>query len=195
MTPTEIHRRREAPDVRRAQILKAAERVFVEDGLDASMADIAAAAGVAKGTVYLYFESKAQLLAAVRAQYIDEFSVVVLAAGSKQPSACDELEQYAGSLFDWALQNWALHHVLFHEAGFSEEDAFARGTEIFRDAIARGIDSGEVHVGDPALVADFLVQGVHGLLVATMNPAEPDRARFDRAVAELIPRALGVPRS
>src|SRR5215210_7257384 len=56
--------RRRPPDVRREQILDAAERVLVERGLaTTTMADVAGAAAVAKGTVYLYFESKAGLRA------------------------------------------------------------------------------------------------------------------------------------
>src|SRR5215467_13851719 len=40
-------------------ILEAARRVFAEKGFsDATVDDVAAAAGVAKGTVYLYYESK-----------------------------------------------------------------------------------------------------------------------------------------
>ena len=37
------------------------------------MAEVAEAASVAKGTVYLYFESKAELLAGLRARYFDDF--------------------------------------------------------------------------------------------------------------------------
>lgn len=47
---------------KREKIIQAAVGVFGESGFDAaSMADIAAKAGVAKGTLYLYFPSKEQL--------------------------------------------------------------------------------------------------------------------------------------
>lgn len=46
-------------EFRCAKILEAARRVFAKKGLaDATMDEIAAAAGLAKGTLYLYFESK-----------------------------------------------------------------------------------------------------------------------------------------
>jgi len=46
-------------EFRCAEILEAARRVFAKKGLaDATMDEIAAAAGLAKGTLYLYFESK-----------------------------------------------------------------------------------------------------------------------------------------
>ena len=53
------------PDKREA-ILKAAIRIFAEHGFfNAQVADIARAAGVAAGTVYLYFKSKDDLLISI----------------------------------------------------------------------------------------------------------------------------------
>lgn len=49
-------------DMRQRQLLDAALRVFARDGFDgASVASIADEAGVAKGSVYLYFDSKEAL--------------------------------------------------------------------------------------------------------------------------------------
>ena len=51
---------------KRSQILAGARRVFFERGFDAaSMGDIARAAGVSKGTLYVYFENKEDLFAAL----------------------------------------------------------------------------------------------------------------------------------
>jgi len=47
---------------KRRQIMDGARRVFMSDGFDgASMNDIARVAGVSKGTLYVYFDSKEQL--------------------------------------------------------------------------------------------------------------------------------------
>ncbi|HEV2984143.1 MAG TPA: TetR family transcriptional regulator, partial [Vicinamibacterales bacterium] len=54
------------PGPKRDAILRAATDVFAESGyFNAQVADVARAAGVAAGTVYLYFRSKDDLLAAV----------------------------------------------------------------------------------------------------------------------------------
>jgi AcrR family transcriptional regulator len=57
----------EAPDsAKRRQIMEGARRVFLADGFDgASMNDIARVAGVSKGTLYVYFDSKEQLFEAL----------------------------------------------------------------------------------------------------------------------------------
>jgi AcrR family transcriptional regulator len=49
----------------RELLLAAAEAEFAERGLDASMADIARRAGVAKGTVFRHFATKEELIAAI----------------------------------------------------------------------------------------------------------------------------------
>lgn len=56
-------------EFRRAEILDAAYRVFAERGFEqATTADIAAAAGVAKGTLYLYYPSKQEIYDAALVQ-------------------------------------------------------------------------------------------------------------------------------
>src|SRR5271154_5278066 len=51
---------------KRRQILDGARRVFLADGFDgASMNDIARVAGVSKGTLYVYFDSKERLFEAL----------------------------------------------------------------------------------------------------------------------------------
>ena len=57
---------RPIPDGRFRELVEAATAVFLEQGYRrAQMADVASRAGVAKGTVYLYFESKDALFDAV----------------------------------------------------------------------------------------------------------------------------------
>jgi AcrR family transcriptional regulator len=187
-------RRREQPAVRRTQILDGAERAFVDRGIDASMAEVAEVAGVAKGTVYLYFASKAELLAELRSRYLERFVETVGRALGElaEPTAATAIGAFAACLFDWSQAHYALHHVLFHEAGVSEDDAFERGRALIAELVRHGVESGELHSVDPDLTAQFLFDGLHGILVATMQPPEPDRPRFDRAVAELVPRTLGV---
>ena len=62
---------RRLPEERPLQILHAAIEVFGEHGIaGAKLDDIAAKAGVSKGTIYLYFESKAELFRAVVRQVL-----------------------------------------------------------------------------------------------------------------------------
>ena len=186
-------RRRESPEFRRTQILDAAEDLLVERGLDASIAEIADAAGVAKGTVYLYFASRDDLLAALRARYLERFVAAVGQSLARRPGAgpVDQVIRFADALFEWGVRHRQLHYVLFHEAGVSEDDALACGTEMLTTIVVDGVSAGTVHVGDPELTARALLDCIHGVFVATIKIAEPDPDRYHRAVRELVPRILG----
>ncbi len=194
-TPTP---RRQPPDVRREQILDAAARVLVERGLAATtMADVAEAASVAKGTVYLYFTSKAELLAGLRARYFEGFAAMLdgpPTTGRPAPGVAAGIERLVAASYDFALANHQLHHVLFHHAGYGEEDPFARARTVLAELIERGQAAGELEVTDPDLATHFLLQGLHGVLVGATHrpPAERERERLVAGVTELTCRALGV---
>src|SRR6266536_2203976 len=58
---------------KRAAILRAAIRVFAHNGyFNSKVADIASAAGVADGTVYLYFKSKEEILHSIFDRSMEE---------------------------------------------------------------------------------------------------------------------------
>jgi AcrR family transcriptional regulator len=56
----------------RAALITAARAVFAERGLDASMDDVARAAGVGVGTAYRHFANKYELAAAIFTEVVDE---------------------------------------------------------------------------------------------------------------------------
>jgi AcrR family transcriptional regulator len=60
----------------RESLLAAAEEEFAERGLDASVADIARRAGVAKGTVFRHFATKEELIAAIVAEHMMALTAV-----------------------------------------------------------------------------------------------------------------------
>jgi TetR/AcrR family transcriptional regulator, transcriptional repressor for nem operon len=188
--------RRQPPDVRREQILDAAQQVLLRRGPDAAtVADVAEAAALAKGTVYLYFPSKAELLAALRARYFERFTAMLdqqgAAAPGARPAVATRIEQLVAASYDFALANHELHHALFHEAGLGEHETFFRA----RDAVARlveaGAASGELDVRDPALATDFVLHGLHGILVAATHGPRSDRRRLVEGVTRLVCGALG----
>lgn len=61
-------------ELRREAILDAAESLWLsQPERMANVAEIAAAAGLAKGTVYLYFRSKEELLLAIHERHVEDF--------------------------------------------------------------------------------------------------------------------------
>jgi TetR/AcrR family transcriptional regulator, transcriptional repressor for nem operon len=192
--PTARLPRRQPADVRREQILDAAARVLVERGLAATtMAEVAEAASVAKGTVYLYFGSKAELLAGLRARYFDDFAARLGEPAERPgPRVAARIERLVAASYDFALANHELHHVLFHEAGFAEEHTFARARTLLAELIEAGQADGELEVADPPLATELLLHGLHGVLAAATHRPRSERRRVVAGVTELACRALGV---
>jgi AcrR family transcriptional regulator len=70
-------RRKLLADLRRAEILAAALKVFCKKGYtEARMEDVAAQAKIAKGTLYLYFSSKAEIYSAAVHHAMEQLSTL-----------------------------------------------------------------------------------------------------------------------
>jgi AcrR family transcriptional regulator len=144
-------RRKEA---RPAELLQAALGLFVERGFAATrLDDVARRAGVSKGTLYLYFDSKEDLFkAAVR-----EGLVPALERGEQM------LEQHQGSAADLLrslIRGWweligntpygGIPKLMISEcrnfpdlASFYHDEVISRGNCLIAAALERGMQSGE----------------------------------------------------
>jgi AcrR family transcriptional regulator len=187
-------RRREPPEVRREQILDAAAQVFLDRGLgEATMADVAEAARVGKGTVYLYFDSKAALLTALRARYTSQW----LAQSGRLDSPpgrgghARQLRSFLGEMYDFSAANQRLHHLLFHAAEVSEDEPLEQARAALVRFVTRGAEAGEFDVDDPLETASFLLDGLHGLLLRSLH-ANRSRRHFVAGAWSLCTRLLGV---
>lgn len=185
-------RRRRPADERTEQLLDAAEQVLVSRGLAATtIADVAEAAGVAKGTVYLYFNSKDELLAGLRARYVARFTNAVdVALAGRRASPATRLDRFVDGLFEFSDQHRALHHVLFHQAGFSEADAFTGMRGVLERIVADGSAGGTFDVRDTGAAVSYVVHGLHGLLVDALGAPAPELSDHQAAARDLARRSL-----
>jgi AcrR family transcriptional regulator len=177
--------RRADPSERREQLLDAAEAVLLERGPGAmTMAEVAEVAGLAKGTTYLYFASKDELVAAVRSRYLARYLDAL--GGEHREGVLEQLVVLATGLVTFGQAHRRLHHRLFHEAGFSEDDALSAVRTRMLTLLSEGARAGTLAVADPEDTASFLLHGVHGVLLH--HPADPAAAAA--TVARLVRRCL-----
>lgn len=164
-TPT--HSRQRRKEARPAELLAAALELFVEKGfVGTRLEDVAARAGVSKGTLYLYFDSKEALFKAV----IQEGMVPILEQGAGlvdgfKGSAADLLRTLIGEWWQ-RIGNTALAGVpklMISEAGnfpelanYYHDTVIVRGRDLMRRALQRGIASGEFRVVDVETAIDVI---------------------------------------
>lgn len=173
-----IERKKREKEERRALIVEATKRLILERGVDSpSMQDIADATELSKATLYLYFESKEQILWEILDDAAATFSAYVERNVARAKSGIEALRALWGSFLT----------------------IFGESTDIFvLIGIANYVDSALPLVGNdepPAergalwrmkdLIAKVLSRGVAD---GTLDPAtDPDKMA---RVAVLIARAL-----
>lgn len=163
--PAQPAGRFQPPDVRRRQILDATGALLLEDGYEAlTVSKVAARAGVAKGTVYLYFDSKQALLAALQAEMWDRMLQQPTAL-LRQPDLT-WTERLDGLVAAWIAaeqDHHELYHRLFHEPGGTiGEEPMTAARDLLVTLLTEGDAAGEFDVPDPELTADFLTHAYNG---------------------------------
>lgn len=188
---------------RRRDLLDAGLAVFGRRGVSAATLDeITREAGVAKGTFYLYFSSKEQLLLALRQDFnatmVGRIEDAVTAAGEGWGA---RLDAWIRAMFvDYPTAN-AMHDLLYHQLVDIEQpppepqDEQQRYDIVgsLRRLIVDGITAGAFQVDDP----DFAAAQLFGALHSAFEPwhdKEIDTERFVTAAQQLFRRAVGLSR-
>lgn len=104
---------------RRARLLRAAARLFASRGYAATtISDIACAAGMATGTVFLYARDKQALLALVYADEVAAVQAKALAALADGDPFADRLMALFGAFYRYYGRNPELSRVFLKELAF-----------------------------------------------------------------------------
>lgn len=189
-----------APDsAKRRQILDGARRVFLAKGFDgASMGEIAKAAGVSKGTLYVYFDSKEALFEALTHSERSTLAEVLFSLDESEDDVRAVLTRIGRSLLDHMIEPDHISSVrmvigaadrfpqfgrMFYEAGP------ARGIARLGAYLDRQVAAGRLAIDDTEIAAEqFLNLCSSGILKRALfavkerfTPADLHR-NVDRAV-------------
>lgn len=190
------HARRERrKEARPGELLDAALDLFVEKGFAATRSEeVAARAGVSKGTLFLYFPSKEELFKAVVRENIS----------GRFREWNDEFEAFDGDSADmlrYCMKVWwdrlgagrasGITKLVISEArnfpdiaAFYQQEVIVPGQDLIRRMLQRGVDRGEFQVADIdyaiySLIAPmiFLIMMKHsiGACVPQGYPLDPER--------------------
>jgi AcrR family transcriptional regulator len=159
-------RRRTRSVDRRTSLVDAALAAFVAKGVSgASVDDIVAAAGVAKGTFYLYFGSKDEVVSAVAARLMEAVGDAVEAAATARGRSAVERVRALGSAVAQVGQSTHERDLVefIHRPGNltvheqMSERIMTRLAPALAAVIAEGIAEGSFRPQDPGLAATFVL--------------------------------------
>jgi len=179
-----------SPDVRRQQLLTAAMTLFADRGGDVTVSEITRAAGVSKGTFYVYFDSKTELIAELREVVIADHRLQMekaIADNSPLGINSDFSPEAVGVAIDFLSSE--LNSILFPTAADQArgQGEFIRGYEEFLiDTNRKGI----TNIPDPYWFAVLLVGAANFAVAFSREEQTFDRDALVAAIVELQRRAL-----
>jgi AcrR family transcriptional regulator len=142
-------------EFRTGGILQAARTVFARSGYnDATIDEIAEAAGVAKGTVYLYFESKRELFLATLRAGVLELHAEVQREIDDAATAADKIRAFIRGRLAYCDRNRDLFGIYYTEFASLQvhasdeapafQDLYDQQAALLESILRRGIRQGEI---------------------------------------------------
>lgn len=179
---------------KRARILAAARDLVADGGWSAAQVDnVAARAGVATGTVYRHWSSKAELCAEIVATVSAREVGIVKAVADADGSPVEKLEAAIRTFASRALNGRRLAYALIAEPVDPEVETVrldyrAQLARCLERILREGIMRGAFPRLDPAVAAACIVGAFMEALVGPLAPAKGTGPRADRHLVEQITR-------
>ena len=160
-------------DLRKSQIMEAAQSVVVKKGYGQSrMDDIVKEAKLSKGAIYWYYKSKKEIYLSLVDHWFNEYSEGVLYNLENKKNASDQLKVLFDYFIDQFDQNPATFKIMvefWRMAGLDDDfnsklqDVYSHFLKYIIDIIKKGIENGEFKKVDPRITALSIVVNIEGI--------------------------------
>lgn len=192
---------RKKQEEKRIKILEAATKVFAREGFyNAKIKDVAQEAGVAHGTIYLYFESKDELLISLFKENLSDLIEYVQSEIQKEQNAKDKLKKMISfqiELIETNPELTALMLVEFPQAGkFLSDDSIDEMAAymdmiagILKEGIAEKVFDNSIDVD---VIATVLYSGIQGIATRwVLEGMEYPLKKVANEITEVFLRGIG----
>jgi AcrR family transcriptional regulator len=182
-------------DERRAQLVNAAREVFGAQGYhEATVDDITRAAGVAKGTFYLYFDEKKEIYYELVRTFLQHVKDIGASVAREVHTAQDffaRAEQAAHELLRVFIDHFALARLAYRESMSLDAELERMLRDFYRDLarveaenVRRGIELGLFRPVDPLVCAYAHIGMVERVALGLLTEKHPPDPRH--VVRELL---------
>ena len=156
-------------DTKLPQRMKAAVKLFVEQGIDAtSTKQIAEAADVAEGTIYRHFKSKDELAFTVFLTHLDAFSRELEKAAAPLPRTREKLKAIIACYFNFFEAERTLFEYIVafeHRELRNYPITLKQPLHVVMDILEEGIKRKDIPDQDITLTAAYIIGMVHRVSV------------------------------
>lgn len=184
---------RTADPHRRADILQAARAAFEQHGYTQTrIADIATRAGVAPGTIYLYFESKEAIVLALAEQFFTGLAAATLPK-IDQPDGVAAIAEAVQAGLAYATQELALLKLTLLDAGLNTLEPLAARqsfTKALATHLAARMQAGTLRHYDAFILAELISGMIVRAVEACVLYGRDDLSLYERTLTELLHHAL-----
>ena len=196
---TKSRPRTKPPEERRDELMNAAQRLFLKQGVaPTTIEQITSGADVAKGTFYLYFSSKEDILAALGDRFGQKHLEGIRASIAARPGEDwrKKLATWANACFTGYLDSIQLHDIVFYGSRPRRREGLVDNVVIdhLSDLLQAGMEARAWSVENTRFTAVFLFSGLHAVVDdAYTKEKRINRTRLTQKVEQLFFRAVGLP--
>ncbi|HEY5382610.1 MAG TPA: TetR/AcrR family transcriptional regulator [Acidobacteriaceae bacterium] len=201
-TRRQTSRSRTLAGLRRAEILAAALKVFCKKGYtEARMEDVAAQAKIAKGTLYLYFSSKAEIYSAAAHSGMEQLSTLAVERTAGIADFHTRLETLITVRLDFWMEQRSLYRMLLTVGRAPEHRKqthaiINRAVASIQSVLEEGVRTGEVAPQPLDPLAQAIVDMMRGAIERRLDGLSKNTSAEDaREISRIAFSALGLPYS
>lgn len=165
--------------LRRAEILAAAERIFVAEGYEgATIRKIADEVGVSSTALYMHFPDKGCILLEICEGTIRQLLERNAEIAGKPIDAVTRVDQMLDAYMRWGIEHPNAYELVFSRGqplsammndGSAASDLGAKCYEVFSGVVREIAAEGRLRLGDADSAAQALWASCHGVVTLTIN--------------------------
>ena len=179
---------------KRVAILQAAKKIILRDGYaSAKIAQIAAEAGVAAGTVYLYFESKEAIADALAAEFFQRAAALT---DKHVPQIVEPqgIEKYIDAVVEFAISEKPILEQIRPDPGLADDEDSRQKRAQLQDHMGRLLtalmDEGKIQKYNANILGSLIFGIMHSIIVGAVIFEDQPLSEYRKTASDLLRKAL-----